>query len=174
MLYYGQQDRVEELNAKIVNRSFPDAPLETSFGPRPTPTKYAHFPVANLRTPANRPIQKYPPYTVGTQFTPPIGGIGPSAGFKIDQETKLQNRFFALQKNGSGFQSQYIPDSSSELYKPTMPVPSKADQQPYPGLFKTYEQRVTTEIPDFVGLLQMDNKPFNNFTRTQLRVDATL
>jgi len=170
MLYYGQNERVEELNQRIEERNKPDAPLEPAFDIRPIPTKYARFPVTNLRRheKGERPIHPLPPFEPTLFFSPPVGNQGPLSGFKIDSESKLQNRFFALQKNGAGMQNQYIPSSQSDLYQ-TQVVSGPSDQ-PFPGLFKPHPRRVTSEIPDFVGFLQMSNKTFNNATRTQLRV----
>ena len=171
MLYYGQEERVEELNRRIEERNQPDAPLEPCFDMRPTPTKYSRFPIVNLRNDPQQietPIYMLPPYTPTLFFTPPVGNQGPLSGFKIDSESRLQNRFFALQKNGAGMQNQYIPSSQSDLYK--VDVPLSPSDQPFPGLFKSYPKRVTSEIPDFVGYLQMSNKTFNNATRTQLRI----
>ena len=44
-LYYGQNERVDELNARILERDVPDTQLAPNFSPRPVPTKYAVFPM---------------------------------------------------------------------------------------------------------------------------------
>jgi hypothetical protein len=169
MLYYGQDERVEELNQRINERDLPDSRLQPNFDIQSTPTKYSRFPVTNLRRhmPNETPIQN----SLQEDSILPVGGKALFSGFKIDSESRLQNRFFALQRNGSGMQNQYIPSTQSDLYNVT--VESKPSEQPFPGLFKAYPKKVVTEVPDFVGFLQMSNKTFNNATRTQLRIDTT-
>jgi hypothetical protein len=170
MFYYGQEERVEELNYRIEERNKPDAPLEVKFDMRPASTKRTRFPISNRSNDikAETPIYMLPTYDPAVFFTPPVGNQGPLSGFKIDSESRLQNRFFALQRNGAGMQNQYIPSSRSDLYN--VSVPLSPSDQPYPGLFKPYPKKVTSEVPDFVGYLQMSNKTFNNATRTQLRI----
>ena len=172
-LYLGQEARVEDLNQAIFNRFAPDAPLQPAIDSRPVPTKYAHFPIIDRRTPSTTPIQQLPAFRAESQFTPPVGKLGPMSGFGIDHESQLQNRFFALNMRGSGIQNQYIPDSDSDLYRVKTVPTGPSQQQSHPGLFKPYTSPVVAVIPDFVGHLHMSSKPFHNSTRTQLRYDAT-
>lgn len=174
MLYEGQEGRVEDLNQDIYKRSFPDAALEPNIDFRSAPTKYARFPIVDLRQPGTVPIQHLPSYNPEVQFTPPLAPRGPLSGFGVDKESQLQNRFFALNKNGSGIQREYIPDSVSDLYNVRPIFTQNAVSQPYPGLFQPYAKTVHTSVPGFIEELHMSNKPFHNFTQTQLRVDATL
>jgi len=169
----GQEARVEDLNQGIFARFAPEAPLQPAVDFRPTPTKYARFPVTDLRGPVSTPIQQLPAFRIDTHFTPPVGKQGPVSGYGVDNESQLQNRFFGLNLRGSGIQNQYIPGSDSDLYH-VKTVPTTAQQsQPFPGLFKPYPKPVVSVVPDFVGHLKMSNKPFGNSTRTQLRYDAT-
>ena len=57
----GQNERVEELNRRIVDRVSTDAPLQPNFDPRPVSTKYALFPVIDRRRIPKQAIEKYPP-----------------------------------------------------------------------------------------------------------------
>lgn len=170
----GQEGRVEDLNRDIYARSFPDAPLEPNISMRSVPTKYARFPMVEMRTPAQVPISHLPTFNTELQFTPPVTKVGPVSGFGVDKESQLQNRFFALNKHGSGIQNQYVPGSGSDLYKARPLHTGVGPAQPYPSLFKPYSVPVKTAVPGFIEQMQMSNKPFHNFTQTQLRIDATL
>ena len=55
-VFYGQNERIDELNTRILARNKPDAPLPPNFDPRPTLTKYSVFPILDARMPATVPI----------------------------------------------------------------------------------------------------------------------
>jgi hypothetical protein len=59
--------------------------------------------------------------------------MAPWSGFSnnVNIESNLRNQFFALQDCE---QSEYVPSSSSDLYKNY--IPPKPIKQHYPGLFK--------------------------------------
>ena len=174
MLYEGQEERVEDLNRDILGRAFPDAPLEPNLSMRSAPTKYSRFPVSDLRVESSVPVQHLPAFRAELQFTPPVSKVGPLSGFGVDKESQLHNRFFALNKRGSGIQRTFVPDSASDLYKDRPVTVAGGPAQPYPGLFQPYSKPVKSVVPPFIDQLQMSNKPFHNFTQTQLRIDATL
>jgi hypothetical protein len=44
-IYYGQNERVDELNTRIQSRHFPDVDLPPNFDPRPVSTRFCLFPV---------------------------------------------------------------------------------------------------------------------------------
>jgi hypothetical protein len=54
-LYYGQDERVEELNDRIYTRD-PKVPLEVNYTPRSVSTKYSRFPIVKGQSP-NRQTQ---------------------------------------------------------------------------------------------------------------------
>jgi hypothetical protein len=169
MLYEAQNERVEELNRGIYARNLSDAPLDPLFDIKPVSTKYALFPALDRRTRDGEPIHHPGSWTPQDA---PVGGSGPLYGFFVDKETQLQNRFFALQKGGAEMQSAYIPASDSDLYK--APVFAKSeDKGPYPGLFKAYEAPVQQAIPKFITSMHLSSQPWDNATRTQLRVPST-
>jgi hypothetical protein len=163
-LYYGQNERVEELNERILERFQPDSPLEPNLAPRSVPTKYSHFPIVNLRCPSHVKMQSLPNFSVHTQFAPLTKG--PVSGFmaNIDKETVLRNQNFALQRDIA--QSTFIPSSNSDLYKTY--IVSRPSQQPYPKLFEEYsfDQRPHPNITRFP---EVGNDLFFNATRQQLR-----
>jgi hypothetical protein len=170
MLYEAQNERVEELNRGIYARNLSDAPLDPLFDIKPVSTKYALFPALD-----RRPTSHEEPIHHPGSWTPqdaPVGGSGPLYGFFVDKETQLQNRFFALQKGGAEMQSAYIPASDSDLYKAPVFATSE-DKGPYPGLFKAYEAPVQQAIPQFITSMQLSNKPWDNATRSRLRVPST-
>jgi hypothetical protein len=161
-LYYGQNERVDELNDRMKERQFPDSPLEPMFAPRSVPTKYSHFPIINRRKTMNEPVIPYLDYNTinfnpGTQRAPPSGMLK-----NIDTETVLRNQTMALQKAD---QSVYVPSSTSDLYN--VSIVSKPGEQTHPLLF---------ERPTFVNNLHENVSSANigrdqlfNHTRTQLR-----
>ena len=55
-VYYGQNERVDELNNRMESRQFPDSPLQPNFDPRSVPTKYSKFPIINRRKTMNEPV----------------------------------------------------------------------------------------------------------------------
>lgn len=48
-VFYGQNERTDELNNRIIERNYPDIPLKPNYDPRPISTKYSHFPMIDLK-----------------------------------------------------------------------------------------------------------------------------
>jgi hypothetical protein len=162
-LYYGQNDRVEELNTRIIDRLNTSSALEPNFDPRPVPTKYALFPIVDRRSTVNEVIHTKPNYYVETHFHPGTGK-GPVSGFSMDKETILRNQCFALQSDIG--QSTFIPSSKSDLYRTT--VISRPTTQPYPKLFESYRFDQQTH-PNVANFPEIGRNTFFNGTRNQLR-----
>ena len=164
-ILYGQNERVDELNSRILDRFHPDFPLQPNFDPRSVPTKYSHFPIIDMRTAAKESFKQYTDFSTQSNFVP-LGRAGPVAGYlnKVETESMLRNQFFALQR-GAG-QGVYIPSSQSELYGVQV-VSTKREEQPYPELFKNYNQGIHTSVNNSDP--NIGNDRFNNHTRTQLR-----
>jgi hypothetical protein len=165
-VYYGQNERVDEINTRMSTRHFPDSPLEPNFDPRSIPTKYSRFPIINRRKPSNEPVVPYLDYNNGVNFNPGTHRAPPS-GFlnNIDTETILRNQTFALQRGAE--QGVYIPSSNSDMYKVQVPNGSLNDPQPHPDLFNR-QQFDQTPHPNVQGNYIGRDKFFNH-TRTQLR-----
>jgi hypothetical protein len=160
---YQQNERVEELNARIYDRCYSDLPLEPNYTPRPVPTKYALFPIIDRKKPVEEERLSYPTFDPYTNFNPGTQNAPPSGYFShVDTETILRNQSFALQ-NAS--QNVYIPSSQSELYNVT--VVSRPEVQPYALLFQrpTFD---TTVHPNMASS-NIGKETFYNHTRTQLR-----
>ena len=165
-ILYGQFDRVDELNDRILGRFYPDMPLQPNLAVRPVPTKYSHFPIIDRITPAKVPIVEAPYYSMGSNFTPSTSR-GPVDGYfsNVNLESSLRNQFFAFQRGAP--QNEYIPSSQSDLYRVQMANPSRSESQPYPGLFTEYRPAPITKPSNLDAKIGADR--FFNNTRVQLR-----
>jgi len=157
-VYYGQNERVDELNTRLNDRTFPDAAMQPNFSPRPVQTKYTTFPMLNARSATIVPIDHQPEFTTDNFYT----GTSNAPNFvnNVDKESELRNQFFALQKSD---QAVYVPDKNSDLYK--VDVVYRPSDQQYPDLFAKPQ---FDNIPR-PNLSSIGNDLFNNNTRTQLR-----
>jgi hypothetical protein len=137
-IYYGQFDRVNELNTRLGSRQFPDIALQPNFEPRPLSTKYTFNP--SYSKPTVR-IQRNVDHVVELNFNPG-SSRAPPQGFlnNIDKETILRNQVFALQHGAD--QAIYVPSSNSDLYKTTI-VSTPGEPQPFPSLFSKSQFAVT-------------------------------
>ena len=81
-LFYGQNQRVEELNDRIYDRNKSDISLEPNFDPRSISTKYAKFPIIMTTHTQNTvaPIHAKSPYMIHTNFSP-ANRQGPVSGY---------------------------------------------------------------------------------------------
>ena len=163
---YGQFERVDEINQRMMDRQTPDYALAPNFDPRPVMTKYSVFPMLNSRMKPTVPIQSNFDYSVETNFTPPLMARGPVSGFinNVEVETTLRNQRVSLQKGAD--QGVYIPSSTSDLYN--VSVVSRPAEQPYPLLFQAPTFDHSTN-PNLISAPQIGRDFFHNNTRTQLR-----
>jgi len=166
-IYYGQNERVDEINERIYDRNKSDSILEPNFDPRPVPTKYSLFPIIDRRSDSNERIMKIPNYMDKYNFNP--GTSAPISGYvsNINCENSLRNQYFGLQK-GVG-QDVYIPSTKSDLYNSNLNIQSNSvqDKQPHPGLFKSFDYK--NENQPFIVSTPIGHDRFYNHTRTQLR-----
>lgn len=163
-VYYGQNERVDELNDRIGSRQFADSPLEPNYDPRPIPTKYSLFPIINRRTPAHEPVNQLPDFNIQTTFNPGTDR-SPFSGYasNLDIENSLRNQYFA--REPSGILNQYIPSSNSDLYR--VSVISRPSDQPHPLLFS--QKHFSSDIHPNLTNSTVGREQFFNHTRTQLR-----
>lgn len=162
-IYYGQNERVDEINSRIIERSVPDIPLAPNFDPRPIPTKYSLFPIVNRRASYTERIMPAINHTVELNFNPGTRNAPPNGYFvNIDTETELRNQTVALQHGAH--QGVYIPSSNSDLYKNS--VIYKPSHQPFPKLFESLS--LDTRIPANLERSVIGKDTFSNHTRTQL------
>lgn len=165
-LYYGQYERIDELNNRITSRQFPDNPLEPNYDLRPVATKYALYPILD-RQPKSASDTEYKIYNI-SNFNPSTK-MSPVSGYfsNIDTETKLRNQTEALQHGA--VKGVYIPSSNSDLYNTTV-ISNYTIEQPYPGLFTRTE--FSNQIHPNLQYNSIGNDIFNNHTRTQLRTNS--
>lgn len=165
-LYYGQNERVDELNQRLEMRHFPDSPLEPNYDPRPVPTKYSLFPIVDRRAPAHAARLEYPDYNGGVNFNPG-SDRAPPIGFSknVDTETVLRNQTFAIQNGAS--RGVYVPSSTSDLYNVSVPVSTNAPAQTHPLLFE--RQLFDGSLHPNLAADNIGRDTFFNNTRTQLR-----
>jgi hypothetical protein len=163
-LYINTNDRIDEYNQRIRNTQTPDTILEPNFDPRGTQTKYTRFPILDQRKENTIRIVPQSNYNNNTNFTPPIGSVGPFSGFKVDDETILQNRVFPLQ---SSDQCVYIPSTNSDLYNSGKTVVQRPSEQPFPGLFE--KQVFYNYTHPNLENNKIGKDKFHNNTRVQLR-----
>tara|TARA_Y100000590_G_C15662348_1_gene993157 strand:+ start:635 stop:1135 length:501 start_codon:yes stop_codon:yes gene_type:complete len=116
-LYRCSDKRVEDLNTRIYRRNVPSGKLQPLFDPRSVPTRYTTMPIIDSKTKANTFIEKLPIYSPHKTFNP--GYRGPISGYKIDQDSRLRNIFFPLQKCP---QRYYVPSTTSDLYNFSMMI----------------------------------------------------
>lgn len=106
-----------ELNLRLQQRNIPDSHLKPLFDFRPTPTKYTLFNTVDESQKCSESLFTYPPYSPSSNFNPSQKGTTEFYLRSIDDESKLQNRFMALQKAD---QAVYVPELSSSLYEDSM------------------------------------------------------
>lgn len=167
-IYYGQNDRVDELNNRMNDRKFSDTPMKPNYDPRPTPTKYAIFPIVDrfMNTTENR--NTYLEHNVEINFAPSTRKSHCSGYFSnIDNEMNLRNQTSQLQKFETT--NTYIPSNNSELYKDPIIYNGRTEntEHSHSQLFETQ----TFEKKHFSRHIGMAT--FNNPTRNQMRNNGT-
>ena len=166
---YCQFERAAEINNGIYDRNKPSAPLTMYFGPRPTQTRYIGMTFEDCYPPSNVPCKKGVVYNTYTTFNP--GTPSPFSGYtrNVDQESRLQNRFFPLQKSA---QAKFIPSSKSDLYKVSVPrqAPHKiAGDRRKVKLDHSLLFKQERFFKNNMNKCKLGEKLFNNYTRWQVR-----
>lgn len=154
--------RTEELNQRISLRNVPSSQLQAQFDIRPISSKYAKMPIVDRHENHSEAIRVVPTYDIEATFNPG-NAQGPWSGFatNINNESRLRNQFFALQK-GAG-QSCYIPYKQSDLYV-HRPIPQTPSEQMFPDLFAQPIFDEFNPCPTDLGV-----KFFENCTRQQIK-----
>ena len=163
-VWRGQDDRVETLNDRLVDRqSLNSHAPQPNFSARPSSTKYALFPCLDRRMPATVPIHPTSMYNTRQHFLPATSN-GPVSTYlaNIDVETVLQNRHVVLQKGAD--QGVYVPSSKSDLFG-FAPVGRQESMGDREILFQ--RDTYNTKVPGLATTIGQDR--FNNNTRVQLR-----
>jgi hypothetical protein len=152
----------EELNGRISDRNIPSNQLQAQYDIRPLSTKYAMMPIFDRRPIPTVSIQTMPTYNIETTFNPG-NSQGPWSGFatNINDESRLRNQFFALQRGAA--QSCYIPSKDSDMYE-TRVSANKQEKQPFPLLFEKSKFAPFNPCPKDNGI-----NFFENCTRQQIK-----
>ena len=158
--YYCQFERAAQINNGIYDRNLPSSELQMSYSPRPTQTRYVRMPILDCRMPTKVPCKRVGIYNSEKTFNP--GTSAPFSGFAggIDQESRLQNIFFPLQKSA---QAKFIPGTESDLYNVNIRV-SRPVTMTHELLFK--QEKFALADMNKCGL---GKNIFNNFTRQQVQ-----
>lgn len=161
-VFFCQNNRTTQLSERMYARNIPSEQLSMTYGPRPVPTRYVLMPMLDCRKPTNVPCLREPIYNTQLEFSP--GNTLPFDGYqnKIDDESKLKNIIFPMQKCGQG---KYIPSSRSDLF----------NAQYLTNVNKPV--RMTNNLlfhdPQFSAFnpntCQTGGAFFNNFTRQQIK-----
>lgn len=162
-LWQGQHERLDELDARLSDRQFPDRPLQPNFDFRPVATKYSYLPIIDRRAKPLVSIAHYETHNLTTNFSPATSN-GPVETYlaNIDLETILQNRHVALQHGAD--QGVYVPSSSSNLYEFSA-VGRQEDMGERAMIFDKYGLATRGSVVTS----QVGKDRFHNNTRTQLR-----
>ena len=166
-IIYQNQELLDEIDNRIMERNIPTTTLQSVFDPRPANTRRVIFPALDCHKPSNTPIINKQPYNNRNTFNP--GSKSPFSGYAtfIDQETKLKNLFSPIQKEAA--QNTFIPSSNSDLYNfnhlPQINYQQTNINQPHTLLFQDYNQfKPFNPNSKNIGL-----DSFNNHTRQQRR-----
>ena len=151
------QERVDNINSKILNRNIPFIHMDVLYPMIPHSTKFEKFPTAPKDIFVETPITNKANYMYSAGEHPGANR-GPVQGFmqNVDFESGLRNQYFSLQKCD---QSLYVPTSNSDLYKPTI-VQEEMYSETHPLLFKTEHFKNTNKAKE-------SKQIFNNGTRFQ-------
>jgi hypothetical protein len=150
------------LNERISSRNIPSQPLQPFYYQTPVSTKYGYMPILDQRKESSVPLNNYPIFSPHTTFNPG-NNMAPWQGFanNVNVESTLRNQFFGLQDCQ---QAYYVPSSTSDLYKVSVPPPSQPVNQQFPLLFKREVFDHFNPNSDNLG-----NSFFNNSTRTDIK-----
>lgn len=150
----GQNERVDELNDRILARFSCDVPLKPHLSFQAVHTKYSHFHIVNEPKPTKLDNRMYP---VHSSHFCPIQCNGPAEGFDVTAETEVVRPS----------RDTYIPSSTSDLYRVSLPDPSRQESQPFQGLFETFRIDPFSQVRN--GNPRIGHEMFSNHTRNQLR-----
>jgi hypothetical protein len=113
-------ERTNSINKRIYERNIPSQQLQAYLDFRATPTKYALFPVVDLRAPVITPFYRCETFNNEKIFNPGDKSPWSEYASNINVESSLRNEYSRYQKCGYNV---YIPDSHSSLYHNNIPSP---------------------------------------------------
>ena len=164
-LIYNGQERLDEIDNRIMSRNIPSSDLERVYDPRPSHTRRRFYPTIDKQG-YNSALPKHGIYNQNNVFNP--GTSAPYSGYAkfIDSENSLKNIFHPLQKGS--IQGKFVPSSNSDMYKVNMGNSlgsNKNNENKHSLLFKDYNK--FNEYNPNTNNLGFET--FNNHTRQQRR-----
>jgi len=155
-------NRTHDLDKRIEKRFYPDRALQMEYSVRPTKTRQVLFPILDCHKACFNDVQNNGIHDPMKHFSP--GDRAPFNGYmnKIDDESKLRNIIFPLQR---GVQSKYIPSSESDLFTTQNIVSGRQVENPHTLLFN--RESYQTKKPE--NLDKVGNLVFNNHTLNQIK-----
>ena len=106
--------RDAELNERIFSRNIANKDVQMYFDPRAVQTRFQLFPCEDDRPQFDEPIKIAEHFDTTKNFLPGDGGPFEGYARNVEDESKLRNIMFPLQK---GHQSQYVPSTTSDMYE---------------------------------------------------------
>ena len=162
-----EEDHLETMNAHILNRRFPDAPLKPNLSFRPLSTKYDPFPIPKPDTSAQLSKQ-YLQHYVETNFAP-VHSNGPvqSCDTHIKMENELMGKNVPLHRGDLDI--KHIPHQKSDMYsnnniQNVLMNVNVLDSTISPSPYVANTPVTANRIPANIG-----TETFHNHTRVQLR-----
>lgn len=160
--YYCNQNRTTELSSRMYKRNVPSGPMQMNYDPRAVSTKFICMPIIDCKKPTFTPCERRPVYNTELMFagstTLPFNGYQSN----VDTESKLKNIIFPLQDCP---QSQFIPNSKSDLYNTSYLTPNvQKTKMTNELLFK--QEKFNSFNPNGCNLGQ---DIFHNNTRVQVK-----
>lgn len=160
-VYYCQMDRNMELNNRVYKRNIPSHQMGMAYFSRPVDTYATVMPVLDCHKKSKVAKAEFPVYSQRQIFNP--GSGAPYNGFakNVDIETILHGTTKPLQKCS---QREYIPSSTSDLYRPGHIINNNPQKMTHNGLFK--KEHFNSFNPNKCNL---GHKLFNNHMRLQMK-----
>lgn len=162
-IYYGQNERVDELNDRIKTRHFPDVELPPNFDPRPVSTKFCLYPTF-IRNPDGSATKK-------------SISMVPSGGISINDDKTYQKVVYNPGTDrGPPITFLKNIDIENQLRKEYLPTKIVNTTTIYSNEKSIPSQTYNTYIPNYLAnpyindsSQKIGGNKFNNFTKIQLR-----
>lgn len=159
-VYICQQERTDELNARIIGRNYATQQMTPKYFSRPVSNRRVLFPKVDKRKDMTINKGIFPKYDMTTSFHPGVGGPYNGYSDNVDTESNLFNRFHPLQKAP---QSKFIPSSFSDMYVQMGPKPINKREE-----FELLQEKIQFE-PFNPNGCELSKETFFNHTRQQLK-----
>uniref|UniRef100_A0A6C0LY70 Uncharacterized protein n=1 Tax=viral metagenome TaxID=1070528 RepID=A0A6C0LY70_9ZZZZ len=159
-VYVCQQERTDELNARIIGRNYATQQMTPKYFSRPVSNRRVLFPKVDQRKEINVVKGIFPKYNMENTFHPGVGGPYNGYSDNIDKESSLFNRFQPLQKCP---QVKFFPNTYSDLYVQMGPNPLNKTEE-----FELLQEKTTFE-PFNPNGCELSKDTFFNHTRQQLK-----